>query len=69
MLNGKRKRKREMKKINKISKTCYCIASVGMSMIAVGTFLAFTENIFGFRLMCFGIIPMSLGTLVGGMLE
>jgi len=64
LLNGKRKRK-----INKISKTCYCIAFVGMGMISVGTFLAFTENIFGFRLMCFGIIPMALGTLVGGMLE
>ena len=34
-----------MNYINKISKICYCIASVGMGMIAVGTFLAFTKNI------------------------
>ena len=58
-----------MNYVNKISKICYCIASVGMGMIAVGTFLAFTKNIFGFRLMCFGIIPMTLGTLVGEMLN
>lgn len=56
-------------KMNKISKTCYCISSIGMGMISIGTFMAFTENIFGFRLMCFGIIPTVLGTLVGGMLE
>lgn len=55
--------------MNKISKTCYCISSIGMGMISIGTFMAFTENIFGFRLMCFGIIPTVLGTLVGGMLE